>query len=82
MSKGPNHRRKNMIRFLTEKIMMVGEKKVLLDALEKIKDKLKRRGEWVFKTKRSLSKAQAVAKSKKGKSSAKSGGNKQKGGAE
>lgn len=82
MSKGPNHRRKNMIRFLTEAIMVKGESKKLLDLLEKIKDKLKRRGEWQFKTKRNLSKAQAVAKSKKGKSSAKSAPKGKKGGDE
>ena len=64
MSKGVNHRRKNAIKALLKLGTETASR--MADA---IWDKLKRRGEWKVKTKRSLSKSQAISKSKKGKSS-------------
>lgn len=63
MSKGVNHRRKNAIKAL----LALGTEAANRMA-DVIWDKLKRRGEWKHKTKRSMSSAQARSKSKKGKS--------------
>ena len=71
MSSGVTHRRKNAIKALKKLGTEVAEREI-----DKIWDKMKRRGEWKFKTKRSLSKAQAVSKSKKGKSTSKGQNNK------